>query len=164
MKSGLFLLVLSLALVCLGCNDETCPPESMDAGCIQRFAPIREATPMPRQTPQELGIEPFIGDSVVPKPTDPKDIPLHPILNNEGDGRIHNDHYNSGTYNREGLTGPSLEIVTNQLGSLAGICAMMAMLENGYVIGSCLVANDLSGLRVMLMRGGFGYDFRPGSR
>ena len=122
-------------------------------GCSEgssRFEPIREAVPMPRQTPEELGIEPFVGEAVVSDPTDPKDIPAHPFLNNDGDSRIHNDHYNSATYNREGPVGPSLEIVTNLMGAVAGICPMMAVLDDGYVIGSCLVANDLTGLPIML--------------
>lgn len=144
-----------LALLVVGCSESSGSTAGGTggmggAGGADRFPSIREATPMPRQTPEDLGIDPFVGEAVVPSPTDPKDIPEHPVLNNDGDARIHNDHYNSATYNREGLVGPRLEIVTNQMGSIAGICPMMAMLRNGYVIGSCLVADDASGLRIML--------------
>ena len=140
-----------ITLSAIGCSDDTaCPAGSTTPVCVQRFEPIRQATPMSRQTAEELGIEPFVGQAAVPNPADPKVIPAHPFLDNDGDSRIHNDHYNSATYNRAGPVGPSLEIVTNQMGTVAGICAMMAILEDGYVIGSCLVANDATGLRVML--------------
>ena len=106
---------------------------------------------MPRQTPEELGIEPFVGEAVTPKPTDPKSIPDHPILNNDGDSRIHNDHYNTGVYDRPGPTGPAIEVISHQLGSLTGICAMMAMLENGYVIASCFIGEGPDGIKVNLI-------------
>jgi hypothetical protein len=123
------------------------------AGCSssERFPPLREAVPMGQSTPEELGIDPFVGEAIVDNPTDPKDIPPHPILDNEGDSRIHNDHYNSAVYDRGGVVGPSLDIVTNRLNDLAGICPMMAILENGYVVGSCLVAEGTTGLMITLI-------------
>ncbi|MBW1758570.1 MAG: hypothetical protein JRJ80_20715, partial [Deltaproteobacteria bacterium] len=135
-----FVVLALVALFVVGCS------ESSSAPADGRFEPIQEATPIPRQTPEELGIEPFIGEAVVPNPTDPKNIPDHPILNNDGDSRIHNDHYNTGVYDRPGPTGPAIEVISHQLGSLTGICAMMAMLENGYVIASCFIGAAESGI------------------
>ncbi|MBW1904312.1 MAG: hypothetical protein JRJ24_03220 [Deltaproteobacteria bacterium] len=140
-----FVVLALVALFVVGCS------ESSSAPADGRFEPIQEATPIPRQTPEELGIEPFIGEAVVPNPTDPKNIPDHPILNNDGDSRIHNDHYNTGVYDRPGPTGPAIEVISHQLGSLTGICAMMAMLENGYVIASCFIGAAESGISVNLV-------------
>ncbi len=116
----------------------------------ERFASIQDATPLPRSKPEDLGIEPFVGEAVVNAPIPPLELAPHPYLNNTGDSRIHNDHYNSAVYNRTGPVGPELEITTNFLGTPAGVCAMMTMLENGYVVGSCLV-NQQDGLHVMLL-------------
>jgi hypothetical protein len=147
-----FLFSALMALFVTGCSsDTTCPSGSAEAACTQRFEPIREATPMPRQTPEELGIEPFIGEAVVPNPADPKDIPPHPTLNNDGDSRIHNDHYNSGVYDRSGPTGPAIDVTTNHLSTLAGVCAMMAMLRNGYVLASCFIGEGQTGIDVTLV-------------
>jgi outer membrane protein assembly factor BamB len=148
-RSSLVVIAL-LALPVAACSTETCPPGSTEAACIQRFAPIREATPMPRQTPEELGIEPFVGEAVVANPLTPLDIPEHPLLDNGGDSRVHNDHYNSASYPRSGPVGPAIDVTTNQLGSVTGVCAMMTMLKNGYVVGSCLVSDGGAGVNVML--------------
>lgn len=105
---------------------------------------------MPRMTSDELGIEPFVGEAVVASPLLPIDVPAHPFLDNGGDSRVHNDHYNSAAYNRSGPVGPEIDITTHLLGTLSGVCAMMAILDDGYVVGSCLVANGVEGIRVML--------------
>jgi hypothetical protein len=139
-----FFLSALMALSVLGCG------ESSTTSTGGRFEPIRVATPIPRSTPQELGIEPFVGSSVVAAPIPELELTPHPFLNNTGDSRIHNDHYNSAVYNRSGPVGPALEITTNHLGSPAGVCAMMTILENGYVVGSCFVFKDDNKLHVML--------------
>ena len=46
--------------------------------------------------------------------------------------------------------GPEIDITTHQLSDLAGVCAMMTILDDGYVLGSCLVAGESEGIRVML--------------
>jgi len=140
-----FLFSALMALFVVGCA------ESSTAPAARRFDPIEEATPIPRQTPEELGIEPFIGEAVIPKPTAPKEIPDHPILNNDGDSRIHNDHYNTGVYDRPGPEGPAIDVISHQLGSLTGICAMMAMLQNGYVVASCFIGEGAEGIKVNLV-------------
>jgi len=106
---------------------------------------------MPRQTPEELGIEPFIGDAVVPRPATAKNIPPHPLLNNDGDSRIHNDHYNTGVYDRPGPTSPAIDVTTHLLGDLVGICAEMTILRNGYVLGSCFIGNAEASISVTLV-------------
>lgn len=145
-----FLFSVVMALV-VGCGSSTSSGGSGGSGGAsgsggtgagERFAPIREATPIARQTPEQLGIDPFVGVAVVPNPIAAKNVPSHPILNNDGDSRIHNDHYNSGVYDRGGPTGPAIDITTHLLGEPTGICAMMAMLRNGYVVASCFVANE----------------------
>ena len=140
---SLFLVPALMALFVVGCGETTSGGD--------RFAPIHEATPMPQQTPEELGIEPFAGEPVVANPATPKDIPPHPLLNNDGDSRIHNDHYNTGVYDRSGPTGPALDITTHHLGDLVGICATMTILRNGYVLGSCFIGNAEASIDVTLV-------------
>jgi hypothetical protein len=105
---------------------------------------------MPRQTAEELGIEPYVVGVDAAEPMVALEIPAHPYLDNGGDSRVHNDHYNSAAYNREGPMGPEIEVTTNLLGEPTGVCAMMTMLENGYVIGTCLVSKGGAGVQVML--------------
>ncbi|MCZ6806096.1 MAG: hypothetical protein O7F08_04025, partial [Deltaproteobacteria bacterium] len=134
---GRFVLML-IALFALGCGSD-------------RFESIRDASPLPRSTPEELGIAPSAGEAVVANPIPALELEPHPYLNNGGDSRIHNDHYNSAAYNRSGPVGPSLDIATHQLGGLTGVCAMMTILENGYIVGSCFISEDLQqGVTVML--------------
>lgn len=139
-----------LLLMASACTSETCPSGSTAPECVERFAPIREAVPLERSSAEELGIEPFVVGSGVGAVIPALEIPPHPYLDNRGDSRVHNDHYNSASYERTGPVGPEIDITTSQLGTLSGVCAMLAMLDNGYVIGSCLVANDATGIRVML--------------
>lgn len=68
---------------------------------------------------------------MVPNALAPELVPDHPILDKRGDSRIHDDHYNSGVYDRSGPKGPAIDVSTNLLGDLTGICAMMTMLRNG---------------------------------
>jgi len=135
---GRFVSIL-IALFALGCGGS--------GG--DRFESIRDASPLPRSTPEELGIAPSVGDAVVAAPIPALELEPHPFLNNDGDSRIHNDHYNSAAYNRSGPVGPEIEITTHFLGSPAGVCAMMTILENGYLVGSCFVFKE-GELRIML--------------
>ncbi len=129
-----FLFSALMALFVVGCG------ESSSAPVQGRFEPIHIAVPMERSTPEELGIEPYVGSPVVPKPIPALEITPHPLFS-EDDSRIHNDHYNSAAYNRTGVAGPAIEVTTHKLGELTGICAMMTMLKSGYLIGSCFRAD-----------------------
>jgi len=136
-----FLLPALIGLFVVGCsNDTTCPAGSSEAACTQRFEPIEIAVPMERSTPAELGIEPYVGTAVAPQPIPPLDITPHPLFS-EDDSRIHNDHYNSAAYNRTGVAGPAIDVTTHKLGELTGVCAMLTMLKNGYVVGTCFRAD-----------------------
>jgi hypothetical protein len=137
-----FLFSALMALFVVGCAESSSAPAGSG-----RFEPIHIAVPMDRSTPEELGIEPYVGNPVVPKPIPALEITPHPLFS-EDDSRIHNDHYNSAAYNRTGVAGPAIEVATHKLGELTGICAMMTMLKNGYLIGSCFRAD--TEVRVML--------------
>jgi hypothetical protein len=141
-------LTVALGLGCSGSDNDGQNGGSGGTGG-ERFDSIRDAVPMERSTADELGIEPFVGRAVVPKPTAPKAITEHPILGNDGDSRIHNDHYNTGAYDRSGLTGPAIDVVSNALSDQVGACAMMTMLRNGYVLGSCFIGNPIDVTLVM---------------
>lgn len=149
--SSFFLPASLLGLSITGCSGETCPTGSAEAACVQRFDPIREATPIPRRTAEELGIAPYVVGVVdAGVPMAPLEIPPHPYLDNGGDSRVHNDHYNSAAYNRDGPVGPAIDVTTHLLGQPSGVCAMLTMLEDGYVIGTCLVSKGGNGVQVML--------------
>jgi hypothetical protein len=146
---SLFLASVLIALFAAGCGESS--GGSGGGAGSDRFPSIRDATPLPRSTPEELGIEPSVGGAIVAAPMPALELEPHPFLNNDGDSRIHNDHYNSAAYDRSGPVGPNIEITTHQLGNFTGICAMMTFLENGYVLGSCFESDNLSnGVRVML--------------
>ncbi len=138
---SLFLASVLIALFAAGCGESS--GGSGGGAGSDRFPSIRDATPLPRSTPEELGIEPSVGDAIVATPIPALELEPHPFLNNDGNSRIHNDHYNSATYDRSGPVGPNIDITTHQLGNLTGICAMMTFLENGYVLGSCFESDDL---------------------
>ena len=130
-----FLFSALMALFVAGCAESSGAPAGSD-----RYEPIHIAVPMERSTPEELGIEPYVGSSVVPKPIPPLEITPHPFFS-EDDSRIHNDHYNSAAYNRTGVAGPAIDVTTHKLGDLTGVCAMLTMLKNGYVVGTCFRAD-----------------------
>ena len=56
----------------------------------------------------------------------PIDVPEHPFLDNGGDSRVHNDHYNSAAYNREGPMGPEIDITTITFSKALGSCSPSA--------------------------------------
>jgi len=107
---------------------------------------LRTPDPLPFLTATEIGVPAFIGSPAVDAPIAPLVIPPHPLLDNDGDSRIHNDHYNSAVYNRPGPRGVSPTVTTAQLidvgaGDLANVCAMLTFTEDGYVVGACINAN-----------------------
>jgi hypothetical protein len=129
---------LLIALFAFGCGESS--GATGGSGGVDRFEPIHIAVPMDRSTPEELGIEPYVGGPVVPMLMPALDITPHPLFS-EDDSRIHNDHYNSAAYNRTGVTGPAIDVTTHKLGTLTGVCAMLTMLKNGYVVGTCFRAD-----------------------
>ena len=54
----LFFLISLITVASFGCS-------SSGESTPTRYPAIREATPMPRMTAEELGIDPFVGSSVV---------------------------------------------------------------------------------------------------
>ena len=134
----------------MGCSDSSGGTGGTGGSGEERFPAIREATPIPRQTPEDLGIEPYVVGADAAEPMAPLQIPAHPFLDNGGDSRVHNDHYNSASYARSGPVGPAIDITTNLLGETTGVCAMLTMLDDGYVIGTCLVSMGGNGVQVML--------------
>jgi hypothetical protein len=116
---------------------------------------LRPAVPMPALTAAEAGVPAFVGTPATSQPIAPLVIPNHPELDNDGDSRIHNDHYNSGVYNRPGPLGVNPTVTTSQLldlGFLAKVCAMLAFTDEGYVIGTCIRAEiPVGGTDLLLM-------------
>jgi len=90
-QPGWALLVITLtAALGVGCSGSNNDGQNGGSGGTggERFDSIRDAVPMERSTAEELGIEPFVGGAVVPKPTAPKAITEHPILGNDGDSSL----------------------------------------------------------------------------
>ena len=77
----------------MGCSDSSGGTGGTGGSGEERFPAIREATPIPRQTPEDLGIEPYVVGADAAEPMAPLQIPAHPFLDNGGDSRVHNDHY-----------------------------------------------------------------------
>lgn len=141
------LLVMAVAVVAPGCGDSGPEAEVV-------INPIRLPDPMPRTEAAALGVPDFVGGPVVAKPIPPLVIPTHPFLDQRGDGRIHNDHFNSGVYDRDSLLGNSPEVTSIQLNegdALSFICAMSAFREDGRVISSCIEANITVGASTNLI-------------
>jgi hypothetical protein len=105
------------------------------------FPELRFAPPLPSTHPLVLGVPDFVGAPAVANPLPPLMLPDHPILDNEGDSRIHNDAFNSAVYNRDGPLGSNLTVDTLKLTAgddISNICAMMAFSNDGYLIAVCI--------------------------
>jgi len=103
----------------------------------------RAAVPLPAMTAAEAGVPAFVGAPVTATPFTPISLPPHPFLNNEGDSRIHNDHYNSAVYNRVGPLGNGTEITTASMllpDDFVSVCAMLTFADDGNIVGACIAA------------------------
>lgn len=120
------------------------------------LAVYRQRVPIPKLSAADLGVTSYTGAQAAADPIAPLLIPDHPFLNNEGDSRIHNDHYSSGVYNRAGPLGKTilglgttLAITSSDLklapDDLAYICAMSAFTEDGYPISTCFTFGAAGG-------------------
>ena len=131
----LMLAVLAFsAFSSVGCGD--------DAEVV--INPIRKPDPIPRMEASDLGVPDFVGGAVQAKPLPELEISKHPFLDGRGDGRIHNDHFNSGVYNRDSLLGSDPETTSIALRTgedISFICAMSTFREDGTVLSSCIRAN-----------------------
>ena len=140
-------------------GDLTVPPdatkwtEKIDKGQVKlkgapedpsaAFPVLRTPPPLPAMTATEAGVPDFVGSAATPNPIAPFVIPPHPLLNNGGDSRIHNDHYNTATYNRDGPLGVNPRVQTAMIAApddLAHVCAMLTFDEDGYIIAICIQA------------------------
>jgi len=133
--------ILLVALLGVGCSSsDTADPRP-------QYEPLREAIPLPREPASTFGLEEFVGEPMVDDPLVPYVVPENPFLDNTGSARIHNDGYNSGTYNRPGLHGRNVEVSTTWIeeGSI-GVSATLAFDVDGFVFGSAIV----SGIEVRL--------------
>jgi hypothetical protein len=141
-RTCVFVAVL-VALICVvgaGCADND--HHRVGAPQFVAFPSLRSLPPIPRRAAEELGVLDFVGQSTTDSPLAPLMTANHPLLP-MGDARIHNDHYNSGVYNRPGPRGNVPSVTSARLtaeGDLANICAMLTFDENGYVIGACIQA------------------------
>jgi len=107
---------------------------------------LRSPDPLPSMTAAEAGVAAYVGAPAVAAPLAPLAIPPHPFLDNAGDSRIHNDHYNSAVYNRAGPLGVNPQISTADLlldpvFDLTNVCAMLTFTEEGNIVGACINAN-----------------------
>lgn len=102
---------------------------------------LRTPPAIPALSAAEAGVPAFVGTPATLQPLAPLNIPDHPWLDNDGDSRIHNDHYNSAVYNRPGPLGANPTVTTAHLATGAtfvNVCAMLTFTSDGYVIGTCI--------------------------
>lgn len=107
---------------------------------------LRTPDPLPGLSAADAGVPAVFGGPVVAKPLTATMIPAHPILDNDGDARIHNDVYNSAVYDRPGPLGAGTAITSVDLlppdhaNPLGHVCATLAF-HDGYVLGTCIQAS-----------------------
>lgn len=132
-----FSAILWVALASMGCSSTSTGTEEQRP----EYEPIREAIPLPREPASAFGLEEFVGEPVTDNPLAPYVVPENPFLDNTGSARIHNDGYNSGTYNRPGLQGSNVGVSTTWIeeGEI-GVSATLAFDAQGFVFGSAIVA------------------------
>ena len=136
-RSLFFPVFLLVSLLSVGCSSSG----TGDEGQRPQYEPIREAIPLPREPASAFGLEEFVGEPMVDNPLEPYVVPENPFLDNTGSARIHNDGYNSGTYNRPGLQGPNVEVLTTWIvENEIGVSATLAFDPQGFVFGSAIVS------------------------
>ena len=108
------------------------------------YEPIREAIPLAREPAAAFDREEFVGEAVVEAPLEPYIKPENPHLDATGSARIHNDSFNTGTYRRSGLIGPSIEVSSTRIDpNTIGVCPTLVFDKRGFVYGSCIVGMEI---------------------
>lgn len=102
------------------------------------------ALPIPTD-PRDLLVESFTGAAVPARPLPSQSIPQHPFMAKNGGSNLHNDAYQSDTYNRRGPLGKNLKVSsTNFLQD----CGSVTFDTRGRIVTVCVGVNGAT-LRVL---------------
>lgn len=92
------------------------------------------AIPIPSD-PRDALLQPFTGSASTAKPLPLQQVPQHPYMAANGDSNIHNDAYQSDTYNRPGPVGRDLEVSSTLF---SAECASVTFDKAGRIVTVCV--------------------------
>ena len=99
------------------------------------MAAPRPAVPIP-DDPRGALLQPVVGTRSTEPAQHRPAVPQHPYLAADGDSLIHNDAYQTDTYDRPGPTGPDL--VVSSTSSLIRDCSSLSFLPDGTALTVCI--------------------------
>lgn len=101
-------------------------------------APVSAATsppiPIPSD-PRDPLLNAFTGSAVAARPLPSQKVPQHPYMARNGGSNIHNDAYQSDTYNRRGPLGRNLNVTSTLFGAE---CASVTFTRDGRIVTVCV--------------------------
>ena len=92
------------------------------------------AIPIPSD-PRDLLLRPFTGAPAIAKPLPLQQIPQHPYMARNGGSNIHNDAYQSDTYNRRGPLGKNLTVKST---AFLQDCGSVTFDKAGRIVTVCV--------------------------
>ena len=93
------------------------------------------AIPIP-DDPRGLLLQPFLGTAAAERPLHRPPVPQHPYMAANDDSIIHNDAWQTDTYDRAGPVGPDL--VVSSTNSLIRDCSSLSFLPDGTMLTVCI--------------------------
>ena len=102
--------------------------------CAHAAAAATPATPI-SSDPRAAGLPQFIGAPAVPNPLFAPDPPAHPFMAPNGLSNIHDDAYQTNTYQGPGPLGRSMRVLSTQVG---GDCASVTFDSRGRLVAVCV--------------------------
>ena len=93
------------------------------------------AVPIP-DDPRGALLEPFLGGPATERPLDRPPVPHHPYMAANDDSIIHNDAWQTDTYDRAGPVGPDLAVSSTS--SLIRDCSSLSFTTDGAMLTVCI--------------------------
>lgn len=103
------------------------------------------AVPIPQDPRDPALVEDFIGESARPKPLRSYDVPDHPFMAADSDSNLHNDSYQTDSYDRMGPLG--VDMTVNSTFHVAD-CASVTFDTKGRIVTICV---GVEGPRLVMM-------------
>lgn len=107
-------------------------------------ASAESAFPIPSD-PRDALLHPFTGSAVAAKPLPAQSVPQHPFMARNDGSNLHNDAYQSDTYNRSGPLGRDLKVTSTLFGAE---CASVTFDSRGRIVTVCV---GITGATLRLM-------------
>lgn len=96
---------------------------------------VSPAVPIP-EDPRGLLLVPFVGEASTEPALERSPVPQHPYMASNDDAIIHNDAWQTDTYDRAGPIGPDLEVSSTS--SLIRDCSSLSFLPDGTMLTVCI--------------------------